>query len=354
MPEGYDNFKTGQAGMIKLTVGFSRNPRIEPLIDCTVRPKNIDLEFVLVPPTELFYRNLKYDEFDVFEMSISEFLITKERRESSKWKWSGLPVFLSKAFMFLNLYVKTDAGLVHLGDLKGKRLGVPDYPMTSALWMRILLRELYEIRPTDIVWYNGRTKEFSHGALLGLDRDPPPGISLTWLTEEQTLDVMLARGELEAAYGFLPSPESAMRIDRYGGTPLVGNPKLRQLFPDAGRQIVMEYFRKKGVLPANHMVGIQSRILEDQPWVALELYQAFQRAKETAYERAARLSSTYLLFGGGDDNNQRAVFGEDPYPLGLAKNKKMIEIIFQSSCEEGLTKTLGRIEDVFYPSTLDT
>jgi len=342
--------------MLKLTGGVTRDPRIEPLIDGAVKPENIDLDFVLISPGELHYRNLKYDEFDVFQMSISESIMTKERVDGSKWQWSGLPVFPSKAFIWLNLFVNVEAGIKDLRDLKGKRVGVPDYPMTAALWMRIFLRELYGIKPSDIIWHNGRTKKFSHGVIFDLDKNPPPGVSIQWLSDDQTLDVMLDRGELDAAFGFPPRHEAHdfSAIDRYGGTPIAGNPKIRKLFPDGGRQIIAEYDQKTGVLPSNHMFMVQNRILEKHPWVALELYKAFGRAKEVAYEKARLACAAYLLFEGDDYKNQTAKFGEDPYPFGIKENRKMLEILFHGSFEEGLTKKSAKIEEVFCRSVLDT
>lgn len=133
--------------MLKLIFGLTREPRLEPLIDGTVKPQNINLDFVFSSPGEIHYRNLKYDEFDVFQMSISEFLMVKERAGNKKWRWSGLPVFLSKAFVWLNLFVNVQAGVGNLGDLKGKRVGVQDYPMTAALWMRIFLKEFRNSAP---------------------------------------------------------------------------------------------------------------------------------------------------------------------------------------------------------------
>lgn len=344
--------------MIRLTFGATPNPRLEPLIDGTVRPQNIDLEFVLVPPGELFYRNLRYDEFDVFETSLSESLIAMEKRDASRWQWGGLPIFLSKPTIWLGLLVNAASGINHPRDLKGRRVGIPDYPMTAALWMRTILEELYEVQPADITWYLGRTKELSHGGILGFDQDPYRGVSVHWLTEDQTLDVLLDRGELDAAFGVPPRTPAGIGnfrpIDRYGGTAIEGNPRIRKLFSDGGRQITTEYYEKSSILPANHMVAVQNRILAEHPWVALELYKACERAKEVAYERARRLRSTYLLFNGVDDRNQAAIFGEDPYPLGIKENRKMLEVLFQSSFEEGLTKQRARLEDVFYRSTLET
>lgn len=343
---------------IRLTIGISDNPRIHPLMDGSVKPENIELDFVVSSPGELFYRNLKYDEFDASEMSISDTLITRESGDGARWDWRALPVFLSKAFLWLNFYVNTASGIEHLGDLKGKRVGVPDYPMTAALWMRATLKELYGIDPKDITWFNGRTKELSHGGLLGLDINPPPDIVLNWLREDETLDVMLDQGDLDAVAGLRPpSPHqkpSFATINRFGGTPLDGNPRIRSLFKDGGREVIAKYFEKTGVIPPNHLIIVQNRLIKEHPWVPLELYKAFQRSKVVAYERAKRRQSVYLLFEGRDLQEQAATFGEDPYPLGIRANRRMLELLFATSLEQGLIKKLPRIEDVFCPTTLDT
>lgn len=343
---------------LRLTCAFSPNPRIQPLKEGVVRCQNIDLEFVTVGAGELFYRNLMYDEFDVSEMSISETLLAKERTDGTKWDWSGLPVFMSKAFFWLGLYVNTASGIQYLGDLKGKRIGVPDYDMTAALWMRAVLKELYGIEAKDNIWYNGRIKELSHGGALGLDKDPPPGITLHWLTADQALDVMLDRGELDAAFGLGPPPPPEERtfapIDRYGSTPLTGNPRIRRLFDDGGRAVITEYYRRTGIIPVNHMVIVQNRILREHPWVALEIYKACQQSKEVAYQRARQARSAYLLFEGKDFQEQAAIFGEDPYPFGIRANRKLLETLIQASLDQGLIRKPARIEDIFFRTTLDT
>ena len=342
--------------MLKLKFVTARNPRLAPLLDGTVKPDNIELEIVLSPPGELFYHNLLYDDFDVSEMSMSECLIVREKNQAGRWQWSGLPVFLSKAFLWFNLMVNTGSGIERGEDFKGKRVAVPDFPMTAALWMRIMFKELYNIRPQDIQWHVGRRKTKSHGGIVGLDRESLPGISLEWLTDNQTMDVMLDRGELDAAFGIVPrdDPSPFEKIDSYGGTRIEGNPRLRKFFTDGGRGITTEYYRKAGFLPANHTIVVQKKILEEHPWVALELYKTFQRSKEVAYERARSMLGTYLLFEAEDYRKQAEYFGADPYPLGIKQNLKMLETLFRNSYEEGLTKKQARIEDVFYKTTLET
>ncbi len=218
--------------MLNLTVACTKNPRFEPLIDGTVTSKLLNLQFVVTTPPELFYR------------------------------WLGL-------------FVNSEMGIRGLADLRGKRVGVPDYVMTAALWFRSFLKELCGIEPADVSWYVGRTKQFSHGAILGFDKTPPVGVSLTWLGEEQTFDRMLDCGELDAAYGFEPRHDPKLQtfgnIDRYGGTPISGNPRLRKLLADGGRRVVIDYFEKTKIVPANHTIAVQSRLLEEHPWVATSL-----------------------------------------------------------------------------------
>jgi 4,5-dihydroxyphthalate decarboxylase len=339
-------------------MAFSDNPRVQPLKDGTVKPQNIDLECITLDPSALFQRNLLYDEFDVSEMSISETLLAIERRDGSKWDWSALPVFLSRGHVWPTLYVNPVSGITGLADLKGKRIGVPDYDMTAALWFRITLKDLYGIEARDNVWYNGRTKQLSHGGALGLDKDGPVGVTHHWLTVDQTLDVMLDHGDIDACtairQGDRVTAGDTTVIDRYGGTPINGNPRLRKLLEDNGRGVVYEYYRKTGFFHANHNVIVQNRVLRDQPWVALELFNAFRRSKEVAYERARRAQSAYLYFPGKDFQEQAAVLGEDPYPIGIQSMGKNIERAIQGSLEQGLLRQPLRLEDVYYRTTLRT
>jgi 4,5-dihydroxyphthalate decarboxylase len=143
-------------------------------------------------------------------------------------------------------------------------------------------------------------------------------------------------------------------IDRWGGTQIAGNPRLRKLLADDGKEIVFQYYRKTGFFQANNHVIVQNRILRDYPWVALELFEAFKRSKEVAYERARRAMSTYLYFPGGDWREQTAVFGEDPYPLGLRAMGKNIERAIQGSLEQGLLRRPFRLGDIYYRTTLNT
>jgi len=343
--------------MLNLKVGVTKNPRFEPLIDGSIKPTKFDLEIVVTTPPELFFRNLKNDEFDVFEMSLSEYLITREQAKDNRWQWSALPIFPAKAFVWLGYFVNTASGIAGLGDFRGKRIGLPDYVMTAALWMRVFLRELHNIQPDEISWFIGRIPELSHGGVLGVDTRPPAGVDITWLTAAQSFDIMLDRGEIDAAYGFAPRHDPKLfklNIDRYGGTLLDGNPRLRKLFADGGRAVVEAFFNKTGLVPANHVIVAQRRLLDDNPWLAGELYKIFSESKQAAYERSNFAGPAYLYFESNERKTQAATFGDDPFPFGISKNQKMLEMLFRNSHAEGLTRNLARIEDVFHPALLDT
>ena len=342
---------------LRITMAFSDNPRVQPLRDGTVKPENIDLDMLTVPPSDLFYRNLAYDEFDASEMSISETLLAMERSDGTKWDWSALPAYLSRGHVWPSLYVNTASGVESLGDIKGKRIGVPDYDMTAALWFRATLKDLHGIEASDNVWYNGRTKEFSHGGALGLDDSGPRGVEHHWLTADQTLDVMLDRGELDVVTAIRPGRVTAgdtTVIDRYGGTPLNDNPRVRKLLADNGKSVVYEYYTKTGFYHCNHHVIVQNRILREHPWVALELFKALQRSKEVAYERARIQQSTYLYFPGSDFQDQASVLGEDPYPIGIRAMGHNVQRAIQASLEQGLISKPMSLEDVYFRTTLDT
>jgi 4,5-dihydroxyphthalate decarboxylase len=343
---------------LRLTIAFSDNPRLDPLRDGTVKPQNIELGFVTLEPGTLFYRNLVYDEFDVSEMSISETLLARERSDGKKWDWSALPVFLSRGHHWPNLYVNTASGIAGLGDIKGKRIGVPDYEMTAALWFRITLKELYGIEARDNVWFNGRTKELSHAGALGLDKAGPAGVEHHFLSAEQTLDVMLDRGEIDACTAIRPQSRVTAGdrtvIDRWGGTEIRGNPRLRKLLDDDGKGVVFDFYRKTGCFQANHHVIVQNRILREHPWVALELYDAFHRSKEIAFERARRYETTRAYFPGRDFAEQRATIGDDPYPLGLGAMARNIERAIAGSVEQGLLTRPLALDEIYYRTTLKT
>jgi len=324
---------------IKLTMGFGDNPRIQPLKDGTVKPDSIELEFV--PSRNLFYHNLAVDDLDCSEMSISETLLARERTDGTKWDWAAVPIFMSRAHGWTDLCVSDASGIRDLAGLKGKNVAVPDYDMTAALWLRCALKDLYGIEASDINWFNVRPRGESHGMELGLDKTPPPGINLKWHPAGLDAAAALNSGEVDAVRGL-------------GETRIATNPNIHTLLPDSGKAVLGEHFQKTGFLHTNHHVIIQNRIVKEHPWVPMELYRAFQRAKEVSFQRARQQDSAYLYFQQTEFNEQAAVFGDDPYPFGIKNMRPMLERLFQGSLEQGLIRKPATVDEVYHPSTLDT
>jgi 4,5-dihydroxyphthalate decarboxylase len=129
---------------------------------------------------------------------------------------------------------------------------------------------------------------------------------------------------------------------------------VRRLLNDEGRAVISEFFRKTGCHQANHHVIVKNSILREHPWVAMELCNAFQRSKEVAYERARKARSTYLYFEANDWKEQSAVFGEDPYPIGIRAMRKTVERAIQGSLEQGMLRKPMKVEDLYFQTTLDT
>jgi 4,5-dihydroxyphthalate decarboxylase len=316
------------------------NPRLAPLREGLVKPENIDLEFT--EPAggsfNLFQYNLHYDDLEASEMSISESLIVRERREkfgNGRWDWAYIPVFLGRGLNWDRLFVRADSEIKSAADLKGKKVAINEYGMTSMVWFRALLKDLFGIEATDIKWFNLRDR----GKETGLDIDPPVGIDLAWLPLDADAMGMLERGELDAVHGL-------------GGA--ANNPKVRSLFPEGARELAVAHYQKAGVHHANHHYVVQRRILKENPWVARSLYDAFEKSRQIAIERAGKDSPAYLYFDGMSAAEQDAIFGPDPYPSGIKANRATIERILRAEHEQGLIKTPVKVEEFYAEGTLDT
>ncbi len=327
---------------LSLTIAVAENFLLQPLKDGTVKPADIELNFVNFDYAgDLFYRNLMFDEFDVSEMGIPWTIRIMDMDGGKKWDWAKLPVFLSRGTGWTNLYVNTASGINSLQDLKGKKICVPEYNMSMSLWLRVMLRDRYGIKPEDNVWYLGRTKERNQGGALGVKEDNPGGVTVFWLTDHETADGMLEQGKVDAAL-IDPNALGKDSIDRYGGTSLTGNPRIRRLFPDGARYLIDEFTHNAGVFQINHHVIVQNRVLRQNPWVAMELFTALQRSKDIALEKAAQQGAESLASE------------IDSYPFGIKAMRNSFDRYIQEMLDARLIKRRYQMEDVYYPTTLAT
>ena len=265
---------------LQLSLILGDNPRTRPIIEGAVKPDGIDLMVTVAHPSEIFWRQLSYEEFDVSEMSMSSFLILTAGGDK---RWQALPVFTSRLFFHTWSLVRADAGIKEPADLKGKRIGVPEYQQTAALWARGVLQHEFRVSPTDMEWWMERTEERSHGGHTGFT--PPPGVKFNRIPAEKSMASMLLSGELDASLLYIADRNL---VDR-SGVDLTGNPAVRTLYPDPAAEGV-RYYKKTGIFPINHGMVVKRSLLEEHPWAAINLYKAFAEARDRAAARTRELA----------------------------------------------------------------
>jgi 4,5-dihydroxyphthalate decarboxylase len=329
-----------------LRLAIADYDRAAALADGGVPVKGVDLSVDNLAPSEIFYRMLAHDEFDLSEMSLSSYLIAREQGRA----WTAIPVFPHRTAFHTNVYVREVAGIATPADLAGKRFGLTEYQVTAAVWTRGVLQHDFGVDPTQVEWYVERTPELSHGGETGFT--PPAGVQIRNLPEGETLHTMMQRGELDAV---LPSPYPGMtsRLNRTDETDLRTAPGIRRLFTDPWKEAA-RIFIDHGFLHANHTIVVQDRHLEADPDLARRLFDAFVESKEIAYHRLRTLGRSSLVLGAVRLEEQQAVFGDDPFPYGLAANRRALETLATFSHEQGLTKAPADVDSLFTADTLDT
>ncbi|HEY7063734.1 MAG TPA: PhnD/SsuA/transferrin family substrate-binding protein [Chloroflexota bacterium] len=330
------------ANNLHLSFIMSPNERSQPILDGSVQPEGIDLTTTSSSPGEIFWRQLHAAEFDISEMSVSSLLIVTAKGNSP---WVAIPVFPIRRLFHTEIFVGADSGIERPEDLKGKRVGVPEYQQTAALWTRGALQHEFGVRPEDLHWHMERTPQTSHGGATGFQ--PPPGVDFQYIPLAKNIGAMIVSGELDAT-AFYSSGGGSM-VDR-STIDLARHPRARRLFPDPEAEGV-RYYEKTGIAPINHTVVIRREIVDKHPWVAVNVYQAFVEAKEQMLKRARALADPFIRLGMLPPETRKRM-ASDPYPYGLQANRKVLETAAEYSHEQGLTPRRVSLEEVFAPSTL--
>jgi 4,5-dihydroxyphthalate decarboxylase len=327
---------------LQLSLIMGANDRSRPVLDGTVNPDGIDLTCTVAHPSEIFWRQLHFKEFDVSEMSLSSLLMAVA---GGNRDWVGMPIFTSRRFFHTGIWVRTDRGIDKPEDLKGKKVGVPEYQQTAALWSRGVLKHEFGVDPMDIEWWMERTEERSHGGATGFT--PPPGLKFNRIPGTESIGTMLTEGKLDATLLYLTDNNL---VDRSRIT-LEGNSQFRLLFPDPAGE-GKRYFNKTGIYPINHGMVVRREIYEQHPWVALNIFNAFRRARDLGSARLRELASTHFELGLLDGDARKAL-AVDPYPYGVKSNQKVLETVAAYSHEQGLTPRVMPLDEIFAPSTMD-
>jgi len=327
---------------IQLSVGMAPNPRTWPLFDGTVKPDGIDLIMSPVHASELFWRQLRFADFDLSDMSFSSLLIAIAHGDT---RWVGLPIFTTRRLFHTRILVRRDAKIDAPVDLKGKRVGVPEYQQTAALWTRGALQHEFGVEPKDMEFWMERNPEHSHGGAT--EFKAPPGVTINQIPVGKDIGSMMLSGELQATLLYIVNQNL---VDR-SKADLWNHPDIRYLFPDPKAEGV-RYFNKTGLYPINHCVAIKREVAEKHPWVILNLYKAFERANAIADgQRMEHVD--YFLETGRLPSEAKNALAAPLVRYGVTANRRVLETAAQYSVEQGLTPRFLKLNEVFAPSTME-
>jgi 4,5-dihydroxyphthalate decarboxylase len=326
---------------LQFSLGITSNPRTWPVIDGQIKPDGIDLVPTVLHPSELFWRQLRYSEFDISEMSVSSLMIARSKGDD---RFVGIPVFTTRLFFHTTTLVRRDAGINSPADLKGKRVGVPEYQQTAALWSRGVLQHEFGVHPKEMEFWMERSPARSHGGATGFK--PPPGVTVNQIPAEKSIGSMMLAGELDAVIFYLVDPNL---IDR-STVDLHNHPDIKPLFPDPLAEGV-RFYRKTGLYPINHGMVIKRELAEKHPWALTNILKAFNQANELA-NRQRMEHVDYHIETGLLPAEARQALRTPIISHGIAANRHVLETIAQYSLEQGLTPRLMKLDELFAASMM--
>jgi 4,5-dihydroxyphthalate decarboxylase len=332
---------------VSLSFAAGTTSRIEPLLSGQVQPKGIQLLSQTLRVSDIFWLMPHSEPFDVSEMSLTGYLWAIQHGK----RWTAIPVFPGWVFScHADSMVNVHAGIERPEDLRGKRVGVPEYPVTAISWIRAAWEQDHGLRRDDFLWCEERTAKASHYRPDGY----VPPVPAELISEEKCLCDMLIEGELDAVtryFGGGTEPAVTVSADRSKMTmqALAANPSVRWLYPDR-KAVALDYHRRMGWPQPIHCVVVKQEVVDRYPWVPAALVDAFTEAAAKTVDKAT--VHTSFDFPAAE---QRQVLGSEFTPVGLNKgNRDVIERILDLSVKDGFMIDNRRmtVEDFFHPSTI--
>ncbi|MGE5215368.1 MAG: hypothetical protein ACM3SP_00035 [Chloroflexota bacterium] len=334
---------------LQLSFVSNYNERVEPLMSGAVLADGVEIIPTYSHPSETFWRQLKFQEFEVAEMSMSSFLIARSRDADM----IALPVFPSRRFFHAEQSYHIDSGIKKPEDLVGKRIGVGEYQQTAALWARGVLEHDFGVSQYKVHWYMERTEELSHGGATGFT--PPPGISFHRIPPDKSLATMLVHNEIDVApiAGHLSRALNVIDRSTHIRASEGDWSKIKPLFTD-GIAEAKRFVAEHGFVPVNHTYIVRGDMYRDHAGIVRKLYDAFVKAKAQAAATLLERIPMALMFGAEYLTMTREILGNDPFPYGIQANREMLDTIIEYSHEQGLTPRKMKIEELFAAELLDT
>ncbi|RZF25181.1 ABC transporter substrate-binding protein [Paraburkholderia sp. UYCP14C] len=324
---------------LQLSVAVGPYDRMRPLVDGEVQIEGVDPTFMLQEPEEIFFRALRHADYDICELSLSSYSVKTAAGTSA---YVAIPVFPSRAFRHTSVYVNVNAGINKPEDLKGKRIGVPEYQLTANVWVRLFLEEEYDIKASDVTWVRGGYEDPTRVEKVSLNL--PKDVELVNAPEGKTISGMLEAAEIDALIG----PRAPSCFDR-------GSPNVKYLFDDPQAEAVA-WYRKTKLFPIMHTLGIRRTLVERHPWLPMSVMKAFEKSKAIALHRLTDTSATKvtLPFIETQLRAARELMGDDFWSYGFAVNEHTLNRFLTQHYAEGLSSRLLKAQDLFHPASLES
>ena len=319
---------------LPLTLALGPYDHTRDVTDGTVRVEGVQLRTLALPIEEIFYRFTLHREWDISEMSMAKYIALRSQDDTSIM---ALPVFISRAFRHSMFYVREGSTIKRPEDLKGKRIGIPEWAQTAGVYGRGYLSDYVGVKLTDIEWIQAGVNEPGRNEKVKLKL--PDGINYSNVAGS-SLNEMLLKGELDAVMSARPPAGMGRGIVR--------------LMPDS-RAAEAQYFKDTSIFPIMHSLVLKGTVLEAYPWVAMNLYKTFLEAKNRSMERLSDVTASHapLAWMSNYTDDMRGIFGDDFYPYGIAAgrggdiNRATLEAFLKFGFDQGVCHRKLAVEELF-------
>lgn len=312
--------------------------RTRALFDGRVQIDGVDPIYMLLNPEEMFFRAMRSMDFDIAELSFSSYLVKHSKGDCP---YIAIPVFLSRAFRHTSIYVRKDR-IKNPEDLKGKRVGLPEYQLTANVWARAILQDDFGVRPEDVTWVRGGIDTPGRPEKIKLQL--PANVKVEAAPEGKTISELLDHGDIDGFIGPRPPSRSAL-----------ANPNIGWLFDDP-TAVAKDYYRRTGVFPIMHVVGIRKELAAQHPWLPGAVFKAFTQSKAAALALLSDTSATKVTLPFVEEQLKaaRETMGDDYWSYGVAPALKTLETFVRHHHSQGLSARLMSPDELFHPATYET
>ena len=324
---------------LELSIAVGDYDHIRDLLSGEVPVDGVKLRVVKKHPVEeIFYRFTKYREWDISEMSFAKYVSMASQPDCDL---VAIPVFPSRAFRHSSIYVRNDSAIGSASDLAGKRIGIPEWAQTASIYTRGMLVHEYGVPMDSVDWFQAGVNEPGRTEKVALKI--PSGVRYTPMPQSSLSD-LLSAGQIDAVFS-ARAPSAFLRKDS----------NIKRLFGDP-KAAELAYWKKTGIFPIMHVIALRREIVQRNPWVAMNLLQAFEAAKQRSLERMLDITASHapLPWLSSYAEQSREILGEDFWPYGVEANRVTLSAFLDFAWEQGVCHRALAPEDIFVESTLSS